>query len=162
MMSNSIPPVSIASGDIGRLKQVAMQAVNNRHPIGRFLLSELDRATIFESSAAPVYCVRLDEWVTFRADQGEAPESRILVLPESFRNNNLHLSVLSPLGAALVGLRAASRIRYAGIDGVEHTATVENLDPPAGVISLLQRRSMKNFSRVNDDGNPDHPGPTAA
>jgi regulator of nucleoside diphosphate kinase len=161
MMSNSIPPVSIASGDLRPLKQVAVQAVNSRHPIGQFLLSELDRATVYDPSAVPSRSVRLNEWVTFRADDGEPVESRVLVLPGDFRNNQMHLSVLSPLGAALVGLHAGARIRYAGIDGVKHTATVENLDPPAGVVSLLQRRDMKNFARANEE-NPDPSGPTAA
>lgn len=162
MMSNAIPPVSIASGDLHGLKQVAVQAVNSRHPIGRFLLSELDRATVYDPSAAPSQCVRLNEWVTFRADEGEPLESRVLVLPGNFRNNQMHLSVLSPLGAALVGLHAGARMRYAGIDGVEHVATVESLDPPAGVISLLQRRDKKKFSGIDEHDNPDHPGPTAA
>lgn len=160
MMSEPIPPISIASGDLSRLKQVAVEAVNNRHPVGRFLLSELERATVYEPASAPGRCVRLDEWVTFRADDNEPLESRILVLPESFRNNTLHLSILSPLGAALIGLRTGSRIRYAGIDGVPHIAAVESLDPPAGVISLVQRRSMRLAHQP--DNNPDRPGPTAA
>lgn len=161
MMLEPIPPISIASGDLSRLTPVAVEAVNNRHPIGRFLLSELERATVYEPASAPGRCVRLDEWVTFHADENERLESRVLVLPENFRNNTLHLSVLSPLGAALIGLRVGSRMRYVGIDGTPHVATVESLDPPAGVISLLQRRSMRLAHRT-DNNNPDRPGPTAA
>lgn len=161
MMSEPIPPVSIASGDFSRLKKVAVEAVGNRHPIGRFLLSELERATVHEPAFAPDRCARLDDWVTFRADENEPMESRVLVLPDSFRNNTLHLSVLSPLGAALIGLRAGSRMHYVGFDGAPHIAVVENLDPPAGVISLVQRRSMRTAYRT-DNNNPDRPGPTAA
>lgn len=160
MMSEPIPPVSIASGDFSRLKRVAVEAVSKRHPIGRFLLSELERATVHEPAIVPDLCARLDDWVTFRADENEPLESRVLVLPDGFRNIAIHLSVLSPLGAALIGLRAGSRMRYVGFDGVSHIAAVENFDPPRGVISLLQRRSMKSAHQT--DNNPDRPGPTAA
>lgn len=160
MMSEPIPPISISSGDLSRLKKVAVEAVSKRHPIGRFLLSELERATVHEPAVASNRCARLDDWVTFRADENEPLESRVLVLPDGFRNSTLHLSVLSPLGAALIGLHAGSRIRYVGFDGVPHIAAVENLEPPAGVISLLQRRSMKPAHQT--DNNPDRPGPTAA
>lgn len=161
MMSEPIPPISIASGDFNRLKKVAVEAVSKRHPIGRFLLSELERATVHEPASVPDRCARLDDWVTFRADENEPLESRVLVLPDGFRNSALHLSVLSPLGAALIGLHAGSRMRYVGFDGVSHIAAVENFDPPGGVISLLQHRTMKS-AHPSDNNNPDRPGPTAA
>lgn len=160
MMSAQIPPISIASEDFNALRQVAVRALEDRHPISRFLVSELERADIHESTA-PFRCVRLDGWVTFRADEGQPLESRVLVLPEKFRTGQLHVSVLSPLGAALVGLHAGSSMPYAGIDGVPHIVTVESLDPPAGVISLQQHRAMKFVSR-NDGNDPHPPGPTAA
>ena len=47
MMSEPIPPVSIASGDLNRLKRLAVEAVSKRHPIGRFLLTEIERATVY-------------------------------------------------------------------------------------------------------------------
>lgn len=160
MMSAQIPPISIASEDFNVLRQVAVRALEDHHPVSRFLASELERADIHEP-AAPLRCVRLNDWVTYRADEGQPLESRVLVLPEKFRTGQLHVSVLSPLGAALVGLRAGSRMPYTGIDGVHHIVTVESLDPPAGVISLRQHRAMKFVSRDNSN-DPDRPGPTAA
>jgi regulator of nucleoside diphosphate kinase len=159
MMTDTMPPISIASADLRRLKQVAVRALQDRHPVGRFLFSELERANACAPEASD-RCVRLDEWVTFRADQDGAPESRMLVLPDNFRSSTVHLSVLSPLGAALLGLQAGARMPYVGIDGVPHLAVVESLDPPDGVVSLRQWRSTK--SSVHIDDNPNGPGPTAA
>jgi regulator of nucleoside diphosphate kinase len=159
-MMTDMPPVNIASADLPRLKQVAARALQDRHPVGRFLFSELERASACAPEASH-RCVRLDEWVTFRADEGGRLESRMLVLPESFRSSTLHLSVLSPLGAALLGLQAGARMPYVGIDGVPHVAVVESLDPPEGVVSLNRWRSTKSAPHI-DDNNPDGPGPTAA
>ncbi len=160
MMSAKIPPISIASKDFSVLRQVAVRALEDRHPVSRFLYSELERADIHESTAT-LRCVCLDDWVTFRADEGQPLESRVLVLPEKFRTGQLHVSVLSPLGAALLGLHAGASMPYAGIDGVRHVVTVENLSPPEGIISLQQHRARK-FTSHRDGDNPHRPGPTAA
>lgn len=146
MTNEHFPPISIAASDFHQLQQAATLALAEHDPVSRFLVSELRRADVIES-AAPLHCVRLDHWVTFRADDESLLESRVLVLPRNFRSNHLHVSVLSPLGAALIGLPAGSRMPYAGIDGTRHVVTVESLVPPVGVISLQQRRAAK-FSRT--------------
>lgn len=158
MISEPVPPVSIAAAELDLLKQVAAEALEQRHPVGRFLVAELERA---EAPAAAAHCVGLDCWVTFRADTDMPSESRMLVLPDRFRDTRLHVSVLSPLGAALIGLPVGARMPYVGIDGARHIVTVESLDPPEGVISLQHRRAMKSVAS-HDDTNPDRPGPTAA
>ncbi|MBQ8104615.1 MAG: GreA/GreB family elongation factor [Afipia sp.] len=160
MMSAPIPPISIASEDFHILRQIAVRALEERHPVSGFLVSELNRADVHDA-AAPLRCVRLDDWVTFRADEGMPLDSRMLVLPAKFRSSHLHVSVLSPVGAALIGLHAGSSMPYVGIDGVRHVVTVENLDPPAGVVSLQHHRAMK-FAARHSGNDPDRPGPTAA
>ncbi|HAP46433.1 MAG TPA: hypothetical protein DCR30_03695 [Afipia sp.] len=159
MMSAPVPPISIASEDFYLLRQIAVRALEERHPVSSFLVSELNRADVHDT--APLRCVRLDDWVTFRADQGMPLDSRMLVLPAKFRSSHLHVSVLSPLGAALIGLHAGSSMPYVEIDGVRHIVTVENLVPPAGVVSLQQHRAMK-FAARGGGNDPDRPGPTAA
>ena len=52
-------------------------------------------------------------------------ESRLLVFPDDFRNFETHLSVLSPLGAALVGLGVGSRMPFVDLDGELRLVTVE-------------------------------------
>ncbi len=160
MMNEQLPPIRIAATDFHMLKLAAMRAVKDHNPVCHFLVSELERADVVES-ADPLRCVRLDHWVTFRADDGLLLESRIPVLPENFRSSHLHVSILSPLGAALIGVPVGSRMPYLGIDGVSHVLTVESLEPPLGVISLQQHRAMRSVLRT-DDHEPGPRGPTAA
>lgn len=160
MMNEQLPPIRIAANDFYLLKLAAVQAVKDRNPVCHFLVSELERADVVES-ADPLRCVRLDHWVTFRADDIMLLESRIPVLPENFRSSHLHVSILSPLGAALIGVPVGSRMPYLGIDGASHVLTVESLEPPLGVISLQQHRAMRAVLRT-DDNEPGPRGPTAA
>lgn len=160
MMKEQLPPIRIGANDFHLLKLAAVRAMEDSNPVCGFLVSELERAEMVES-VEPLRCVRLDHWVTFRADDGRLLESRIPVLPENFRSSHLHVSILSPLGAALIGVPVGSRMPYLGIDGVSHVLTVESLEPPLGVISLQQHRAMRSVLRT-DDNEPGPRGPTAA
>ncbi len=160
MMHEQLPSIRIAANEFYLLRRAAMQAVEDRNSVSHFLVSELDRAEVIES-ADPLRCVRLDHWVTFRADDGMLLESRIPVLPENFRSTHLHVSILSPLGAALIGVPVGSRMPYRGADGASHVLTVESLEPPLGVISLQQHRAMRSMLRA-DDTEPGPRGPSAA
>ncbi|MGE3868620.1 MAG: GreA/GreB family elongation factor [Pseudorhodoplanes sp.] len=161
MIREELPPISLAGPDRHRLETLARHAMNEGHPVGGFLLAEVQRATICGENDLPPNVVRVNNWVTFRVDWGFPSESRMLVYPEEYRNAEAQLSVLSPLGAALVGLRAGSRMPYFSIEGMLHVATAESLDPPIGLLSLLRlpappRDAAEAFFDSDD------PGPAAA
>ncbi len=125
-----LPPVSIPEPDCRRLNDVVREAAADRHPVAAFLACELSRAIVLPEHEFPADAVALDRWVAFRPDRGWQPERRLLVCPQDYRLAELHLSVLSPLGAALIGLRVGSEIPYRSIEGVRHLATVESLGAP--------------------------------
>ncbi|RDV04065.1 GreA/GreB family elongation factor [Undibacter mobilis] len=126
-----LPPVSIPESDQPRLDEVVRQASADRHPVAAFLACELSRASVLSARDFPTDAVTLDRWVAFRSDRGWRPERRLLVCPQDYRLPELHLSVLSPLGAALLGLRVGSEIAYQSIEGVRHVACVESLGGPS-------------------------------
>lgn len=162
MTSNAMPPIAISAADRERLEPLARQAIADGHPVGCFLLSELRRATICAPADLPPNTVRLNNWVSYSADFGWPVTSRLLVCPDDYADESSHLSVLSPVGAALIGLRARSRMPYLGIEGFRHVVSAESLDPPIGLMSLLYLQEDGLAARYDDDGNDDDPGPAAA
>lgn len=130
MTAASLPPVSISEPDRRRLESLVQQAAADLHPVAGFLGSELKRATVLTDEELPADLVMLNDWVTYRRDLGWPPESRLLVCPEDYRSDSIHISVLSPLGAALVGLRVGSQIPYRSIEGLWQVASVDGLDAP--------------------------------
>jgi regulator of nucleoside diphosphate kinase len=157
MIALSLPLISITSIDILRLKQVTDNAVYGFHPAGTFLRSEIDRASIHPPSTIPD-CVRLDEWVDFRPDDGEPMRSAILVMPAKFWSDRRHVSILSPVGAALIGLRAGDRMPYT--DGIGKSCTLSVIRVRAPDVTLLTARKSKEWRTSRYDGPPD--GPEAA
>ena len=99
-MVEQLPPIIIARRDHARLERLADDALRERHPVGRFLMSEIRRAVVFDTNKVPEGVARLNEWVTYRVDGSRQSESKILVCPDELRNGQIELSVLSPLGAA--------------------------------------------------------------
>jgi regulator of nucleoside diphosphate kinase len=103
-MVEQLPPIIIAGQDHVRLERLANGALRECHPVGRFLMSEIRRAVVFDTNNIPESVVRLNEWVTYRVDGDRQPKSKILVRPDELRNGQIELSVLSPLGAAVLGM----------------------------------------------------------
>jgi regulator of nucleoside diphosphate kinase len=137
----SLPSVSIPESDRSRLDRVVRQAAADHHPVAAFLACELLRANALPAHEFPVDTVTLDRWATFRPDRGWQAERRQLVCPQDYQLAELHLSVLSPLGAALIGLHVGSQIPYRSIEGVMHVACVESLGASSLGAKSLETKS---------------------
>jgi regulator of nucleoside diphosphate kinase len=119
------PALRIWAPDLDRLRRLALSAHAAGLPAAYFLLSELNRAAPYESEHPSTDAVGVNSWVKFRVGDKNGMESRLLVFPDDFRNSETHLSVLSPLGAALVGLGVGSRMPFVDLDGELRLVTVE-------------------------------------
>jgi regulator of nucleoside diphosphate kinase len=157
----TLPPITITASDYCRLRSLARRALSERHPVGDFLFSELGRAEIAKDSELSKDHVRMGAWVTFRTDWRWDTERRLLVYPDDYRRSETQLSVLSPVGAALVGLPIGTWMPYRTGDGRTHVVRAESIDPERALLSFLPAsRRKRRANRPNR--NPDDPGPAAA
>ena len=162
-MSWQLPPIIIARRDHARLERLADDALRERHPVGRFLMSEIRRAVVFDANKVPEGVARLNEWVTYRVDGSRQSESKILVCPDELRNGQMELSVLSPLGAAVLGMSVGQRIKFFSIEGGLHSVIVEDVGAPAGAPLLFPMKARRNTGRASTGSRgPDDDGPQAA
>lgn len=76
------------------------------------LLQELDRAQLVTPDALPDDVVRVGSRVTYQDDESGAIRTVHLVWPPQADVAAMRISVLTPIGAALIGLRAGQRIRW--------------------------------------------------
>lgn len=144
----TIPTVNIDRQDYVRLKKIAETARKKRHPVAPFLLSEIRRARVLDDTP-PADAVGIGRKVSYRVNFGPTV-SRLLVLPENFRDSERDVSILSQLGAALLGLKVRDRMPYRDIFGALHFVTVIDVEP------------APRFSRAENTGGPPNPGPQAA
>lgn len=128
--ANVAPDRRIWIHDFHRIERIARSGSVAGLPVARLLLSELKRAIRHKSDRPPTEVVTLNNWVTFRVGGNEnTKECRLLVSPDDVFDSEVHLSVLSPLGAALVGMEVGSSISYVDLEGEPHLANVEAVGP---------------------------------
>jgi transcription elongation GreA/GreB family factor len=123
-----LPQVTIATHDYNRLMSVAAMDRHQRRPHCQFLMSELRRAALCHPDALPEDVVSTNAKVTYRLNGSGRPMAHVLVYPEDLLWPGAELSVLTPLGIALLGLRVGDRMPFrADPDGPLHEVVVEDV-----------------------------------
>jgi regulator of nucleoside diphosphate kinase len=123
-----LPQVTVATHDYNRLMSVAALENKRRKPHREFLMSELRRASLCHPDALPDDVVSTNAKVTYRLDGDGRPMAHVLVYPEDLLWPGAELSVLTPLGIALLGLRVGDRMPFrTSRDGPLHEVVVEDV-----------------------------------
>ena len=126
--SHDLPPITIATCDYDRLMFTAAAARRRGDRTAGFLLSELRRATLCLAEELPEDVVSTNCRVIYRIDTREEQHAALLVHPDDMRWPGAELSVTTPLGTALLGLRAGDRMPYPlGDASPEHEVVVEGV-----------------------------------
>lgn len=122
---NLSPQIVLGSADHRQLISLAMGGAEDADG----LLSELERAQVVPDSALPQDVVRMGSTVRFRTDGG-AERSVQVVWPAEADIATGKISVLTPVGTALIGLRAAQSITWLTRDGRKQVLTVLGVTAP--------------------------------
>lgn len=117
------PAIVVGRDEHGRLYRLASAASDRMPAESDELLAELDRARLVPDAAVPADVVRMGSQVEFRSDNG-AVRRVALVYPEEADIAEGKVSVLTPIGAALIGLRPGHSMTWQARDGRPHELTV--------------------------------------
>ncbi len=123
------PPIIIGDRDYERLSRLASAAPASLADAAEELLGELDRAKVRPQAALPSDVVRIGSQVTFRPAAGEARTVR-LVFPGQADIAEGRISVLTPIGAALIGLTEGQSMSWDDRSGRRHDLTVLSVSDP--------------------------------
>ena len=103
---------------------LAMQA-EHRHPVvAAMLLEEIERGQLHDAESLPKDAVTLGSEVDFVDDRTQQLRKVQLVLPGKANIAEGRISILTPMGAALYGLRAGDSINWPDLDGIERRITL--------------------------------------
>ncbi|MBB2960928.1 nucleoside diphosphate kinase regulator [Methylobacterium sp. R2-1] len=108
------PPLIIPTTDLRSLREVVV-AARPPHPraaVAAWLAEELDRATVVAPEAMPRRAVTMHARVAYRDDVTDQIGCVTLVYPGEEDAEAHAVSVLSPVGAALIGLSEGQSIRW--------------------------------------------------
>lgn len=130
---NGKPKIIVSDADYMRLSGLAAGALERNRAVAETLHLEIERAEVIEADAMPADVVRMGSVVDFRSDSG--PRRRVtLVFPGEADIATGRISILTPIGAALIGLSAGQSIEFKAHDGRPHVLTVVDVEQPARTV----------------------------
>lgn len=124
---NRLPTITLANSVHERLSELAFAAGNRTPEVAEYLERELDRARVVPDDALPPSTVTIGSHVTFVDCDTEQRHSVTLVWPMGEDAANQRLSVMTPVGAALIGLRAGQSIGWKNRMGTWRRLKVETV-----------------------------------
>ena len=129
-LTPELPPISIRMCDADRLRNIA-EAASEKYPqTTEFLAREIDRAEILTDVHSLPGLVTMESEVTFRDDISLQERSVTLVYPEAADVDAGKISILTPIGAALIGLSVGQTIEFQTPGGRWRSLTVLKVDTP--------------------------------
>ncbi len=125
-MSSTLPPVIMSSLDMERLERLLDAHELAGTPAAIALQRELDRAEVREPADMPPDIVTMNSCLTVTQEDGTTRDIT-LVYPEQSDIDAGRISVLAPVGTALLGLRKGQHIQWPGPDGKRLTLVVSGI-----------------------------------
>ncbi|WIM09920.1 nucleoside diphosphate kinase regulator [Enhydrobacter sp.] len=123
------PKIIVSDIDYKRLAGLAAAAQARLPEVADVLQSELERAQVVATDCVPSDVVRMGSAVEFRSDNGQQ-RCVTLVFPGEENISQGRISVLTPIGAALIGLSPGQSITWTTRDGRQHELTVMRVEQP--------------------------------
>ncbi len=111
------PPIFITPDDHRRLSSLLPRASGPLGPGAALLAEEMTRAHVCEEAEMPAHIVRIGSRVRYRDLDQRLTREVVLVMPEDADARVGKLSVLTPDGAALIGLPREQVFPFPGADG---------------------------------------------
>jgi regulator of nucleoside diphosphate kinase len=119
-----LPAIALTRGDLEKLIRLADAATGRFAATGEFLAREIDRAQVIDDVERRPGLVAMGSRVTFRDDVTGQERTVTLVFPDEADVAQGKISVLTPIGAALIGLSAGQSIEWQTQNGGWRSLTV--------------------------------------
>lgn len=124
-------PIYLSRYDYTKLRLLLSTALYSRtaQPTLRNLRAELDRAAVIDPAAFPAGVVTMDSRVEFEDVETGEIEAYTITFPERADVDAGRMSVLAPIGTALIGCRVGDLVQWSTPGGIRRLK-VRSVTPP--------------------------------
>lgn len=128
--AGSLPRIIVSEAEENRLTALATASMLTGRADGaaRVLLAEMERAQVVPDHAVPNNVVRMHSHVQFEIDGSNRRRVQVVYPGEANIDDN-KISILTPIGAALIGLSPGQTMQLKGQDGRQHKLSVLAVAP---------------------------------
>jgi regulator of nucleoside diphosphate kinase len=110
MTAMPLPSITLTSLDYQRLQTLIAEAPDRDHAGAEVLENEIERATVVPQAEIPPSVVTMNSRILVEDESTQERRELTLVYPTDSDPSGGKLSVLSPLGSALIGLSVGQSI----------------------------------------------------
>ncbi|EMR13820.1 GreA/GreB family elongation factor [Methylophaga lonarensis MPL] len=121
------PNIIVSEQDAERLDKLLASLPEKEFSAREALEAELDRAEILPSTEMPNDVVTMNSTVRFRVSSSKDDFCLTLVYPKDMDDSGNKISILAPVGSALLGLRQGDEIEWPGSDGRVMQVRIEEI-----------------------------------
>lgn len=124
------PKIVICADYLARIEALAENAIHRNPSLAKKLLKEVGRARIAKAAKMPETTVSIGSTVTYRDEDTGQQNTIVLVFPADADISQQKVSLMTPIGAALLGLSQGASFHWETIDMQRRTLTVLNVSQP--------------------------------
>lgn len=125
------PQITLCASDHQKLTRLAETKAEGTGSVFDELLAELERAKVVADASLRGDIIRMGTTLTYSTDTGE--NRRVtLVYPGVADISAGRVSILTPIGVALIGLAQGQSIDWEARDGRVHRLTIESVESDSG------------------------------
>lgn len=126
-MARSKPQITLSSLDLERIEALLAALPASVFPGKAELQAELDRADVVEPQDIPPTVVTMNSTVRFAIAETGKEFCLTLVYPRDMDGSADRISILAPVGAALLGLSVGDELTWPGPGGKTMTVRVQEV-----------------------------------
>lgn len=113
------PPIQMIDAEADSLAELAMSIEERLPQVSELLLNEITRAKLHPAARIPADVVTMHATVTFMDEASGKEHAYELTYPSEADISQGRISILTPVGAGLIGLRTGQSILWPDRDGNE-------------------------------------------
>lgn len=125
------PAIVLAESEVEKLSALALQMEQSSPLAANMLLDEIERAAVLPDLEMPDDVVRMHSTIQFIDKAHGHRRTVLLVYPSEADISVGKVSVLTPVGAGLIGLRAGQEILWPDRDGHARALRIIRVKPPS-------------------------------
>lgn len=125
------PQIHLLASESDLVADLALHIEHRQPVVAAMLLAEIERAELHEEGTLPGDAIALGSEIDFVDDKTHQLRKVKLVLPVHANIAEGRISILTPMGAALYGLRSGSSIDWPDLDGKKRRITIVRVVQPA-------------------------------
>nr|WP_294846953.1 nucleoside diphosphate kinase regulator [uncultured Sphingomonas sp.] len=126
------PAIHLSETDYDVIANLALQMEARNPVLSRQILDEIDRAKIYAAAKLPKDVVSIGSEVTFADDSSGSTRTVRLVMPGEADIGAGQVSIMTPVGAGLIGMSIGREIEWPRAEGKVHALKILDVKQSVG------------------------------